>query len=164
MPEKVRKTELPERWKRRTFLKACGAVLAGPTLPGAALAEWWGGGELHAQSQRSTDKKRSRSVLESANPILGTGWRGHMFPGATVPFGLVQLSPDSSGPPDAKWNIQATGTNGNTAPAITTGTTSSTASAIPIFKVLAESTLAMSWSCPLLKERTGHGTPAKSTS
>jgi predicted alpha-1,2-mannosidase len=106
MPEKVRKTELPERWKRRTFLKACGAVLAGPTLPGAALAEWWGGGELHAQSQRSTDKKRSRSVLESANPILGTGWRGHMFPGATVPFGLVQLSPDSSGLPDAKWNIQ----------------------------------------------------------
>ncbi len=29
-----------------------------------------------------------------------------MFPGATVPFGLVQLSPDSSGPPEPHWNVQ----------------------------------------------------------
>jgi predicted alpha-1,2-mannosidase len=29
-----------------------------------------------------------------------------MFPGATVPFGLVQLSPDSSGPHEPHWNIQ----------------------------------------------------------
>ena len=29
-----------------------------------------------------------------------------MFPGATAPFGLVQLSPDSSGPPEPHWNIQ----------------------------------------------------------
>jgi predicted alpha-1,2-mannosidase len=38
--------------------------------------------------------------------MVGTGWRGHMFPGALAPFGLVQLSPDTSGPPDANWNIQ----------------------------------------------------------
>src|ERR1035441_5321828 len=105
MPEKVVKTDLSEKWKRRTFLKTCGAVLAGPTLPCAALAEWWGG-ELPAQSQTPTGQPRAVNVLERANPIVGTGWRGHMFPGATAPFGLVQLSPDSSGPPDAKWNIQ----------------------------------------------------------
>ncbi len=29
-----------------------------------------------------------------------------MFPGATLPFGLVQLSPDTSGPPEPHWNIQ----------------------------------------------------------
>ena len=29
-----------------------------------------------------------------------------MFPGATAPFGLVQLSPDSSGPPEPHWNVQ----------------------------------------------------------
>ncbi len=29
-----------------------------------------------------------------------------MFPGATLPFGLVQLSPDTSGPPQPHWNIQ----------------------------------------------------------
>ena len=28
-------------------------------------------------------------------PLIGTGWRGHTFPGATAPFGLVQLSPDT---------------------------------------------------------------------
>lgn len=27
-----------------------------------------------------------------------------MFPGAVAPFGMVQLSPDTSGPPEVKWN------------------------------------------------------------
>ncbi|MAI23861.1 MAG: glycosyl hydrolase family 92 [Crocinitomicaceae bacterium] len=30
-----------------------------------------------------------------ANPFVGTGGHGHTYPGATVPFGMVQLSPDS---------------------------------------------------------------------
>jgi predicted alpha-1,2-mannosidase len=30
-----------------------------------------------------------------ANPIIGTDAHGHTFPGATVPFGMVQLSPDT---------------------------------------------------------------------
>lgn len=38
--------------------------------------------------------------------MIGTGWRGHMFPGAVAPFGLVQLSPDTSGGPEPSWNIQ----------------------------------------------------------
>jgi predicted alpha-1,2-mannosidase len=29
------------------------------------------------------------------NPLIGTGEDGHTFPGATVPFGMVQLSPDT---------------------------------------------------------------------
>lgn len=29
------------------------------------------------------------------NPMVGTGGHGHTFPGATVPFGMVQLSPDT---------------------------------------------------------------------
>ncbi len=29
------------------------------------------------------------------NPMIGTGEDGHTFPGATVPFGMVQLSPDT---------------------------------------------------------------------
>lgn len=29
------------------------------------------------------------------NPFIGTGGYGHTFPGATVPFGMVQLSPDT---------------------------------------------------------------------
>lgn len=29
------------------------------------------------------------------NPFIGTGGEGHTYPGATVPFGMVQLSPDT---------------------------------------------------------------------
>src|SRR5882757_7649161 len=29
------------------------------------------------------------------DPMIGTGGHGHTFPGATVPFGMVQLSPDT---------------------------------------------------------------------
>ena len=29
------------------------------------------------------------------NPMIGTGGHGHTFPGATTPFGMVQLSPDT---------------------------------------------------------------------
>jgi len=28
-------------------------------------------------------------------PLIGTGGHGHTFPGAAVPFGMVQLSPDT---------------------------------------------------------------------
>src|SRR4026207_1388470 len=35
-------------------------------------------------------------VLNSyVNPFIGTGGHGHTFPGAVMPFGMVQLSPDT---------------------------------------------------------------------
>ncbi len=34
-------------------------------------------------------------VNSFVNPFIGTGGHGHTYPGATVPFGLVQLSPDT---------------------------------------------------------------------
>ncbi|MFT3733425.1 MAG: hypothetical protein QM776_00010 [Rhodocyclaceae bacterium] len=33
--------------------------------------------------------------LDLVNPFIGTGGHGHTFPGATVPYGMVQLSPDT---------------------------------------------------------------------
>jgi putative alpha-1,2-mannosidase len=33
--------------------------------------------------------------LALVDPFIGTGPDGHTFPGATVPFGMVQLSPDT---------------------------------------------------------------------
>ena len=33
--------------------------------------------------------------LNLVDPMIGTGPEGHTFPGATVPFGMVQLSPDT---------------------------------------------------------------------
>lgn len=34
-------------------------------------------------------------VAVYADPFIGTGGHGHTFPGATVPFGMMQLSPDT---------------------------------------------------------------------
>lgn len=36
-----------------------------------------------------------RPVLALTDPFIGTGGHGHTFPGATLPFGMVQLSPDN---------------------------------------------------------------------
>jgi predicted alpha-1,2-mannosidase len=37
----------------------------------------------------------SQNYHHYVNPFIGTGGHGHTFPGATVPFGMVQLSPDT---------------------------------------------------------------------
>jgi predicted alpha-1,2-mannosidase len=37
----------------------------------------------------------SPSVTSYVNPLIGTAKMGHTYPGATVPFGMVQLSPDT---------------------------------------------------------------------
>ncbi len=34
-------------------------------------------------------------AYSAVDPLIGTGPEGHTFPGATVPFGMVQLSPDT---------------------------------------------------------------------
>jgi len=36
-----------------------------------------------------------KSAYELVNPFIGTGGHGHTYPGATLPFGMVQLSPDT---------------------------------------------------------------------
>ncbi|WP_294823821.1 GH92 family glycosyl hydrolase [uncultured Flavobacterium sp.] len=38
---------------------------------------------------------QTTAYSEHVNPFIGTGGHGHTFPGATVPFGMVQLSPDT---------------------------------------------------------------------
>src|SRR5919199_5537814 len=53
---------------------AAAAMIALPQAPGGT-----GGGDLVAL----------------VDPLIGTGGEGHTFPGATVPFGMVQFSPVS---------------------------------------------------------------------
>jgi putative alpha-1,2-mannosidase len=36
-----------------------------------------------------------KDLTQYVNPFIGTGGHGHTFPGAIVPFGMVQLSPDT---------------------------------------------------------------------
>ncbi len=38
---------------------------------------------------------QTRDLTRWVNPFIGTGGHGHTFPGATRPFGMVQLSPDT---------------------------------------------------------------------
>ncbi len=38
---------------------------------------------------------QTRDFTKWVNPFIGTGGHGHTFPGATMPFGMVQLSPDT---------------------------------------------------------------------
>lgn len=54
----------------RTFLLACAAASA------VACAQ-------------------SSDPLDYVDPFIGTGFHGHTYPGATTPFGMVQLSPDT---------------------------------------------------------------------
>ena len=37
----------------------------------------------------------AQNVIDYVNPIIGTNGMGHTFPGACVPFGIVQLSPET---------------------------------------------------------------------
>lgn len=43
----------------------------------------------------SCNRKPVEKLTGFVNPIIGTGEDGHTFPGALVPFGMVQLSPDN---------------------------------------------------------------------
>jgi predicted alpha-1,2-mannosidase len=36
-----------------------------------------------------------KPAVDEVNPMIGTAEHGHVYPGATVPFGMVQLSPDT---------------------------------------------------------------------
>ena len=36
-----------------------------------------------------------KGSVNYVDPFIGTGGHGHTYPGATLPFGMVQLSPDT---------------------------------------------------------------------
>lgn len=42
-----------------------------------------------------TESKSEKKFVKFVNPFVGTDFHGHTFPGATYPFGMVQLSPDT---------------------------------------------------------------------
>ncbi|WP_299333702.1 GH92 family glycosyl hydrolase [uncultured Psychroserpens sp.] len=39
--------------------------------------------------------KKDKPLITHVNPFIGTGGHGHTYPGATMPFGMMQLSPDT---------------------------------------------------------------------
>ncbi|MCF8259409.1 MAG: GH92 family glycosyl hydrolase [Melioribacteraceae bacterium] len=49
----------------------------------------------------STGFEESADPIHFVDPFIGTGGHGHTYPGATAPFGMVQLSPDN---PTSGWD------------------------------------------------------------
>ena len=73
---------------RRDFLQSTVGVAAAACLPASALA--WDSSHLDAEEP-----------IRWVDPRIATGGHGHCFPGAAVPFGAVQLSPDTY---DDQWD------------------------------------------------------------
>ncbi|MGZ3754192.1 MAG: GH92 family glycosyl hydrolase [Mucilaginibacter sp.] len=48
---------------------------------------------LHISFNSTAQSKKDYTKL--VDPFIGTGGHGHTYPGATLPFGMVQLSPDT---------------------------------------------------------------------
>ncbi|HEV2323605.1 MAG TPA: GH92 family glycosyl hydrolase [Terracidiphilus sp.] len=85
-------------------MKYSAAAAAGTLAPRGVLANLaWAQAETGGPV---SGPEAAQGDLRYVRPMIGTGWRGHMFPGAVAPFGLVQLSPDTSGGPEPSWNIQ----------------------------------------------------------
>lgn len=42
-----------------------------------------------------TVAENNQALISYVNPFIGTGGHGHTYPGATMPFGMMQLSPDT---------------------------------------------------------------------
>lgn len=52
---------------------------------------------LFSNCKSNSDKiiSNNEDLIAKVNPFIGTGGNGHTFPGATVPFGMIQVSPDN---------------------------------------------------------------------
>ena len=47
------------------------------------------------ENKNTSPAKRDTSLISYVNTFIGTGGHGHTYPGATMPFGMMQLSPDT---------------------------------------------------------------------
>lgn len=75
---------------RRGFLQGAIALalFGGTGLAGTALAR-------AGRYAMPADARAKANLTRHVDVFIGTGGHGHTFPGATLPFGMVQLSPDT---------------------------------------------------------------------
>jgi len=64
-------------------------------LKGAAGTGLWAASRPLALARQQAAAQAGESLAQYVDPFIGTGGHGHTFPGASMPGGLVQLSPDS---------------------------------------------------------------------
>ena len=70
-------------------------------LGGGTLLAGLGSTLTRQAAAAAADAKPVADLCSYVDPFIGTGGHGHTFPGATVPFGMVQLSPDTD---VARWD------------------------------------------------------------
>jgi len=51
--------------------------------------------ENKKDQSKNTTSSPQKDLSQYVNPFIGTGGHGHTYPGASLPFGMVQLSPDT---------------------------------------------------------------------
>ncbi|MDG2194189.1 MAG: GH92 family glycosyl hydrolase [Polaribacter sp.] len=51
---------------------------------------------ISCNPQNTKVNTTSKNSIDYVNPMIGTSKMGHVFPGATAPFGMVQLSPQTN--------------------------------------------------------------------
>jgi predicted alpha-1,2-mannosidase len=81
----------------------CAAATAGSATPFGGLMR---AANAFAGESPAPPRFAGSNPVQCVKPEIGTGWRGHMFPGPIAPFGLVQLSPDTAGGPEPQWNAR----------------------------------------------------------
>ena len=74
---------------RRHLLASVAAAGTAASLPIRALA------------QAAVAQAIASGFTAQVDPMIGTGGHGHVYPGASVPYGMVQLSPDTD---NARWD------------------------------------------------------------
>ena len=50
---------------------------------------------ISCQHDPIKEATKDQQLISYVNPFIGTGGHGHTYPGATMPFGMMQLSPDT---------------------------------------------------------------------
>lgn len=76
---------------RRSFISALSALPLSRFFKSGALPA----GLLDEPTASTTSSLTSEDLTQYVKIAIGTGGHGHTYPGATVPFGMVQLSPDT---------------------------------------------------------------------
>ena len=71
------------------FQKAATLILT--VAVGLAGTSVWG----QSADTSIQDRAKAYPLATKVNPLIGTSGHGHTYPGACVPFGMVQLSPDT---------------------------------------------------------------------
>ncbi|MBN2244759.1 MAG: hypothetical protein JW755_02835, partial [Candidatus Aminicenantes bacterium] len=50
----------------------------------------------NGKAEKYHHKSSTNNLIQYVNPFVGTKNMGHTFPGASTPFGMVQLSPETN--------------------------------------------------------------------